>query len=515
MVSGSDCFGTPITIEADKRGLPPKEIVNEYHKKDVELFKKISISYDLYTRTDTPNHKKVTQEIFLKLLEKGLIFKDITKQYYSPSEKKFLPDRYVEGTCPHCESQKIRSDQCENCGAILEQGELKDPKSRTAGAKVELRETEHYFLDWPKLSPFLTEYLKSKKRLWRDWVYKETEGWLKKGLKPRAITRDLDWGIELPIEKIPKNLRIENIEHKRIYVWFDAVIGYLSASIEWAENQHKPEKWKEWWYNEDSEHYYFMGKDNLVFHALFWPGQLYSYDHKIHLPDFPAINQFLNIYDQKFSKSKGIVIDSKYITENYGTDPVRFYLLTIMPENHDANFTWPDFVSTTNDILIGSIGNFVHRALVLASRANLNPDLIQSKTEIATEKLVALALDALKNCSFKKYSGIVQELADFGNKYLSQNKPWALVENDAEFNRILSNAAYIVLSIQVLLKPILPETYDKLATNTGIDFKFWPESKEIKNNLIGLKIQNPKILFSKIDPEIIELESSKIQLNNP
>ena len=509
MVSGSDCFGTPITIEADKRGVHPKNIVDEYHKKNKELFKFLGISFDIYTKTDTENHERVVQQFFLKFLEKGLIFKNTTKQYYSPEEKRFLPDRYVEGVCSRCGHKDARSDQCENCGAVLDQGELIEPRSKNSGSSVELHNTEHYFLDWPKLESFLKKYVKGKKGEWRDWVYRETDGWLKKGLKPRAITRDLDWGIKIPTEKISARLRIENTDHKRIYVWFEAVIGYLSASIEWS-NQRKSEQWKEWWQNKKARHYYFMGKDNLVFHTIFWPGELHAYDRKLNPPNFPCINQFLNLEGQKISKSRGVIIDSRYITEKYGIDPVRFYLTTIMPENHDTNFTWNDFSRTTNDILIGVVANFIHRALTLAEKAKLDPKLVEPKTELTVKKMTDSAKKAIEACAFKKYTEIIQKIAEFGNKYISEKEPWTYAANDIRFNKILSNGVFIVLAIQSLLKPLLPDTYKKLSSMTGIDFHRLPDHETIKTSLHKLKLTKPSPLFSKIDPEVIAIEKSKI-----
>ena len=347
--------------------------------------KELGISFDLYTKTDNPNHKKIVQDFFVKLLERGLIFKKETEQYYSPEEKRFLPDRYVEGKCPHCGFAEARSDQCENCGRVLSPGELQNPKNRTSGKPAALKPTEHYFFDWPKLQPFLEKYVAGREG-WRNWVLKETEGWLKTGLKPRAITRDLDWGVEIPIERIPKELRIDNYEHKRIYVWFEAVIGYFSASLEWAELQGK--QWEDWWYDKDAIHAYFMGKDNLVFHTLFWPGQLHACDEKLHLPDLPVINQFLNLEGRKFSKSRGIIIDSKYFVETYGLDALRFYLTLIAPESADTDFTWADFVGKNNEILIGNLGNFVNRTLTLAQALEFDGKNIDKKlAEKITEEI--------------------------------------------------------------------------------------------------------------------------------
>src|SRR3990167_911865 len=341
MVSGSDCFGTPITVEADKQATLPKEIANLYHKRNVFLFKEIlGLSFDIYTRTDTDHHIKITQEFFLNFLEKGYIFSSKTKQYFSDKENKFLPDRYIEGRCGKCDSLNARGDQCDNCGKLFEVGELINPRSKLNGFKVSLRDTEHYFIDWAKLQPQIEKYVKGNGHKWKKWVYQETLGWLNKGLKPRAVTRDIDWGVPLPIEKITKNKLIENIENKRLYVWFDAVIGYLSASMLWSKEEQNGEKWKEFWYNPDSEHIYFMGKDNLIFHTIFWPAQLMVKDVNLHLPDVQSVNMFLNLDGVQFSKSKGITLRIEDIVNHYGNDPVRFYLTAIMPEVSDSSFEW-------------------------------------------------------------------------------------------------------------------------------------------------------------------------------
>jgi methionyl-tRNA synthetase len=300
MVSGTDCHGTPITVEADKRGVKPEDIVSEYTPKIHYLLKLYDLTFDIFTSTTTENHKKITQEFFLRLLKNGYIFKAKQLQYFSPEEKRFLPDRYVEGKCSFCGAEEQRGDQCEKCGRVLNPGELINPVSKLTKKPVTLKETEHYFLDYSKLQPLIESYVKESKH-WRKWVYEESLAWLKEGLKPRAITRDLDWGIEIPEKEIPDEMKLESFEHKRFYVWFEAVIGYFSASVEWANKNSRD--FREFWQNEDCLHYYFMGKDNLSFHTLFWPGQLLGQHMNLNLPYFPWVNNFLFLEGQKFSKS--------------------------------------------------------------------------------------------------------------------------------------------------------------------------------------------------------------------
>ncbi|MDP3725077.1 MAG: methionine--tRNA ligase [Nanoarchaeota archaeon] len=517
MVSGSDCYGTPITIEADKRKKKPEDIVREYHPRNVALFKEAGISFDLYTKTTTENHKEIVQNFFLEFLKKGLIKRGWSKQYYAPKEKKFLPDRYVEGMCPHCKNRDARSDQCDVCGRLLEQGDLIEPKSKLSGSGLELKDTEHYFLDWPQLEPFLKDYVKTRSPAWREWVKNETIGWLEKGLQPRAITRDMDWGIELPIERIPENERVENIKKKKIYVWFEAVIGYLSASVEWAREHGKEAALRNFWYGKDAEHYYFMGKDNLIFHTLFWPGELRAYNKDLHLPDVPAINHFLNLEGRKLSKSRGVSIDSAYIIETYGVDAVRFYLASIMPETTDANFSWTEFIYKTNSVLIGNLGNFINRTIALGQGAKLEKKLIEKKTEKEVIKRLDQGKNALEHTKFKEYVENMLALSNFGNKYFSKAEPWKDKDHDAtgSFRKVLTNCIYITLGLQVLMKPLLPEAVKKLETLTGVSFAAWPEGDVIKNSISGVELGKAIPLFQKIDPIRIEQELAKLPIEKP
>jgi len=348
MVSGSDCYGTPITVEADKQGLTSKEVVEKYHQKDIKLFKQYGLSYNLYTKTTTDNHKRVVQELFLDLLKNDIIVKDTMKQYYAEEDEEFLPDRYVEGTCPHCDAKDQRSDQCESCGRWLEDGELIDPKSKLTGSKVILKDTQHYFLDFanPKLQEKLKKYVDGRKSVWRKWVWNEANGWLKEGLRKRAITRDIDWGIDLPVDAIKKlgaEKQLADFKGKKLYVWFEAVIGYLSAPQEWVEldseskdiifrkDDSQSNDWTDWWKNENSEHYYFMGQDNLVFHTLMWPAELIGSTENYTLPENVIVNKFMNYEGKKFSKSRNWTIDSRKIAEKYGVDSVRYYIAAKPP----------------------------------------------------------------------------------------------------------------------------------------------------------------------------------------
>lgn len=506
MVSGSDCHGTPTTFEADKEDKKPEEIVQKYHPKDMELFKLYNLSYSLYTKTTTQNHQQVVWEFFLDLLKKGYLEKGMMKQYYSPEDKKFLSDRYVEGECPYCHSQEQRSDQCEVCGRWLKGGEIINPKSRLSGQKVILKDTEHYFLDLGKLEKDLKEYVASKKDIWRNWVFKEAAGWLKEGLEKRAITRDINWGIELPVDEIRKlsqEKQLSSFEGKRIYVWFEAVIGYLSASIEWSQTQKENREiifkkfrgqskdWQNWWLDKDSKHYYFMGQDNLVFHTLMWPGQLMAKGEKYTLPHDVVVYKFWNYEGKKFSKSRNWTIDSVALGKKYGIDAVRFYLSSNFSENKEADFTWLEFQSAVNNELVANLGNFIHRTLkfieskykgeIELKSFNLEPEVEEkikgtfSKTAKYIEKTELV--NGLKS---------IMKLVSFGNKYFNDSKIWEVYKKEPEqAKQKILNLANIVYNLAILLYPYLPQSAEKLA------------------NILDFEIREPEVGDDRWQPEFI------------
>lgn len=507
MASGSDCYGTPITVEADKRGISPEELVAEYHPKIAQLFSSLGLSFDIYTKTMSPNHHRVVQDMFVGLLEKGFIFKDSSLQYFSPTDNRFLPDRYVEGTCPSCSFEQARSDQCDCCSTILSSGELINPISKISRMPVELRKTEHYFLDWPKLQGFLEGYVDSHSVEWRSWVVKETKKWLDEGLKPRAITRDLNWGIPIPTERIPADALIEGHENKRIYVWFEAVIGYFSASLEWAA-QDPSRSWKVFWQDPAAKHYYFMGKDNLVFHTLFWPGQLHAFDASLHLPDQPAINHFLTFEGQKFSKSRGVFVDPNELVKNYGLGAVRFYVAHLSPETNDADFSYEGLKAVNNGILVSKIGNFVHRTLTLgrdvdySQAKGVSPEVVEE-----IERACTAGRTALENGEIRNYVSAVIKLSEFANRYFSERQPWALKKpssplyNMDNFNAVLADSVLLVEALGLMLRPMLPDTADAIESMLGIHLRDWSDcvSQGLQAQIKRVKISDPKPLFQSID----------------
>lgn len=529
MVSGSDCHGTPITVAADKDKVSPIDIVNEYHKKDVDLFKFYGLSYNLYTNTTTQNHKKVVQDMFMVLIKNGYIVKDTMRQYFSEVENKFLPDRYVEGECPHCHAKEQRSDQCEVCGRWLEDGELINPISKNTGSPVTLKDTEHYFLDFEKLIPELNTYVESKQGIWRDWVYKETIGWLKEGLHKRAITRDLDWAIDLPIEELkelPQELQLSDYTGKKIYVWFEAVIGYLSAAMEWAglskdtnyengifyKQEGQSSDWKDYWMNPDCDIYNFMGQDNLVFHTLMWPAQLIGSKKGYTLPNNVVVNKFMNFEGKKFSKSRNWTIDTKKIAENYGVDVVRYYIAANLPENKEGDFTWEGFITGVNNELVANLGNFINRTLKFLEskyQGEINSEefVLDESIKSEIENTYKNISESIINCQFVNAINYLMALSKFSNKYFDDQKIWVTIKDEPEkAKNIMLNLLNIVENLGLLMSPFLPESSNKLMemidkekSNPEIDKDKW-----VLRTLKSIKLaKTVEVLFGKLDPVIV------------
>src|SRR5919197_3492246 len=368
MVSGTDDHGTPITYGADREGISPREFSDRWNAAIVDDLKNLGLSYDCFTRTATRNHYRVVQDLFLKLYEKGYLIKKTQLGAVSPSTGRTLPDRYIEGTCPICGYSEARGDQCDNCGNQLDPVDLIEPRSIIDGSTPEFRETTHLFLDLPAFADPLREWIETKDG-WRPNV-KNFSLSLVDNLRPSALTRDIDWGIPVPVEGYP-------VETKRIYVWFDAVIGYLSAAVEWARHEGRPDAWREWWQDAESIHDYFMGKDNIVFHTIIWPAMLVGYDGggelgagkgQLQLPTDVVASEFLTMEGKRYSASRGIAIYVRDVLERYDPDPVRYFLTAAGPETQDTDFTWEEFVRRNNDELLANWGNLVNRTLTNAYR---------------------------------------------------------------------------------------------------------------------------------------------------
>ena len=516
MVSGSDEHGTPITITAEQEKTTPQKIVDKYNLEHTRNMKQLGISFDLFTRTTTNNHEKVVQDVFSTLYRNGYIYKKNVDASYCNNCNRFLPDRYIEGKCPHCGNEKARGDQCDECGKILDPQDLVNVKCKLCGNIPEIKTSDHLFLALSKFEFKLLNWMKDKKH-WKSSVMKFTQNWLKNGLKDKAITRDMSWGISVPIE---------GFEDKRIYVWFDAVTGYLSASKEWSQIKGEPSKWEEWWKNPDARHYYFLAKDNIPFHSLIWPSMLMGYDETLELPyDIPA-NEYLRLKGEQFSKSRGTAIWIPDILEKFDADAVRYYLSINMPENKDTNWTWDDFVIKNNDELVGTYGNFIHRVVTFTEKNfgeipkqgmlnDLDKEALKKIEETSKE-----ASDAVSVCNFKKGLRIAMNLAQFGNQYFDQNQPWKRVKADKErCATVLHICLKIVKALSVFMALYLPFSSDKIYKILGNEGSIHKEKWDfaIQGLKVGTKLERPIPLFKKLKLEDIVKEEegdpfSKIDL---
>ncbi len=502
MVSGSDQHGTPITVKAEKEGVTPKEIAERYHEINKKAIEDMGIEFSLFTKTHTENHAKIVSEIFLTLLDKGYLFKKSTPQYYCPHCMKFLPDRYVEGKCPTCGNERARGDQCENCGSSFEGGGLEDAKCVHCSTAPEMRETEHFFL---KLSAFqkpLTEWLAGKEE-WKNSVQLFTKNWLAEGLHDRAITRDMSWGIPVPLE---------NWEGKSIYVWFEAVIGYLSASIEWAQKTGNPEAWKAFWTDPEVKSYYFLGKDNIPFHTIIWPAILMAYGG-LNLPyDVPA-NEFLTFKGDKMSKSRGLSIDIASMLEKYDADAIRYYAAINMPENKDADFSWSEFVTKNNNELVATLGNFYHRSLSFTHKHFGEIPEYKGSAEEEQKVMEAIAAAAdevaenLEKCEFKRALKAVMDFAQFGNRYFDGCAPWSLIKKDKdECGSALNLNLRIAKALAILSNPFLPRSSKGAWELLGYDNSIYDEGWASLNVPLPehQKLRSPAPLFTKMEAIVEE-----------
>ena len=504
MVSGSDEHGTPITVTAEKKGVSPKEIAQKFHKINSKAILDLGISFDLYFETSHENHKKVVQDFFLKLLEKEHIYKKTMQSPFCESCQKFLPDRYVEGECPHCGYENARGDQCDDCGKTLDPEELVNPRCKFCSASPEMKETEHFFFKLSGFQDALKKYV-SDKDYWRHNTKNFTKNWLESGLRDRAITRDIKWGVEIPLE---------GYDDKRIYVWFEAVMGYFSTSMEWARRSGNEEKWKEFWQDESCRHYYFLGKDNIPFHTIIWPAILMGYGG-LNLPyDVPA-NEYLKWGGEQFSKSRGISISVPDVLKKYDPDQIRYYLSINMPEIRDADFTQEDFVRRNNDELVSTLGNFIHRTLSFTQKnygeipkAKDLSDLDKEALE-KIEKQVNAVSELIEICQFKKAIKEVMELAHFGNRYFDARAPWALLKKDREeCATVLNISCRIVKALCISMSPFLPFSARKLWNMMGYDEVSelkWEEAE--KDVIAGQIMDKPTPLFKKL--EYVEVEGVK------
>ena len=469
MVSGTDEHGTPVMVSADREGVTPRQLADRNNALILDDYVRLGMSFDCFTRTTTRNHYAVVQDMFRVLYEKGFLIEETALGAIAPATGRTLPDRYIEGTCPICGYGEARGDQCDNCGNQLDPVDLIDPRSIVDGSKPEFRETTHLFLDLPAFRERLVEWIEAQTH-WRPNVRNFALN-LAREVKPRAMTRDIDWGVPVPVDGYPEDT-------KRIYVWFDAVIGYLSAAIEWAHNVDRPEAWREWWQNPDARSFYFMGKDNIVFHAVIWPSMLMGYGDDLQLPYNVVSSEYLTMSGSKASTSRGHAIWVKDFLDHYEPDALRYYLTAAGPETQDSDFTWEEFVRRTNDELLANWGNLVNRTLVNAQRnfgAVPEPGPLTEGDRAlldAVERAFGSVGEHIENARFRAALAECMATSALANQYLSDQAPWALVKTDRErAATVLYVALCAVDSLKTLLTPFLP--FSSQALHELLGYEGW------------------------------------------
>ncbi len=515
-ICGTDEHGTAITFSAMKAKRTPQEHVDHFYQVIKSIFDKFNIRFDNFSRTTKPKHYDLSQQFFQEILNNKYIEKRTNKQLYCENDKMYLPDRYVGGTCPHCHYENARGDECPNCGAWIDQTTLIEPKCKLCGGTPIIKETSHWHIELGKMTPMLEKYVQEKESIWKDNVKGFVKGMLKEGLKERAITRDLEWGVPVPLEEA---------EGKVLYVWFDAPIGYISSTAEWAEAQGKPELWKDYWQNSDCKIVHFIGKDNIVFHCLIWPAMLMAQKQPFELPYNVPANEFLNLQGRQFSKSEGWYIELDEFFNTYPTDSIRYYLTKIMPEKKDSDFSWKEFQHKHNGELADTLGNLVNRSLTFIrnklgnkipplNNPNEYDEQVLDKIK-TTPKIVGTALS---NYEFRKAAFEIMELARLGNKYYDEKKPWASLkqENLVDCNNTLYITTQLIKTLAIISYPIIPETSSKIwkmlnlygdvseANWDDTTAEMIPEEKEIGELTL---------LFTKIDDAQIDKEIEKLESN--
>jgi len=508
MVSGSDAHGTPVTLTAEERGVSPELVASQYQAEFLHNWERLGIEFDLFTTTHTQNHADVAQDMFLTLYNKGYIYKSTMSQPYCETDQRFLADRYLEGTCPHCGAEGARGDQCDVCGRTYDAQELVNMVCRICGNTPDIRDTEHFFL---KLSAFEETLLKwvQEHSDWRPNVRNFTISYLEGGLHDRAITRDIVWGVPVPLE---------GYDEKRIYVWFEAVIGYLSASKEWAKSNGNPDGWKDFWH-EESRSYYFMGKDNIPFHTIIWPAMLMGYGD-LNLPyDVPA-NEYMNLEGLKLSTSRNWAIWLPDYLDRFEPDPLRYFIAASMPETSDSDFSWSEYVRRNNDELVATYGNLVHRVLTMTYRNFDGRVPASGELDDAARGLLEQARShfdevsaGIEACRFRLAIQSAMVLARKANRYLEQEAPWRSVRTDKDdAARSLWTSIAVINCLKTLLYPFLPFSSEKLHTMLGL----YGSSRDAgwgwdpQTVAAGQRLEEPVALFTKLEDTVVEEEAQRV-----
>ena len=547
MVSGSDSHGTPVSVRADAEGVSPIDVYSKFHVGFLELFQRLGLTYDLFTSTHTENHFKVSQAIFMALKNSGYLYIDRQKQWYSATQERFLPDRYIEGTCYICGYTNARGDQCDHCGSLLDATSLIDPRSKIDGSMPELKETRHFYLDLGNLQPAIVEFLSQRESDWRPNVIRQSLGQIMaEDLHGRAITRDLEWGIPVPVD---------GWDEKRLYVWFEAVIGYLSASIEWAQITGESQAWHDWWYGDEARSFYFIGKDNIPFHAVIWPGQLVGAGNwfsqifeeqdngPLVLPYNVPANEFMNLEGKKISGSRNWAVWGLDFLDRYDPDALRYYLTANMPESKDTDWDWQDFLNRNNNELVATWGNLANRVISFAykhweGRVPEPGDLRPSDEQIL--HVVETGFDTIgkhiEAVNLRAGLNEAMRLAAEVNKYLDVTAPWFEIKSDkAAAGTSIFTALKAIDSLKILFAPYIPFSSEQLHKNLGYDKPLFGEqfTEVVKDNLgehevlrynpakasgvwqasqlqPGTELMKPSPLFKKLDDEIVELERARL-----
>lgn len=506
-ICGSDEHGIPITIRAKKEGVTPQDIVDKYHGIIKKSFADLGISFDEYSRTTSKNHYKTSQDFFKVLYEKGKFTEEISEQYFDEQAGEFLADRYIVGTCPNCGNENAYGDQCEKCGSTLSPSELINPKSMLSGNVPILKETKNWYLPLNEYEDFLNEWIiEGHKDDWKPNVYGQVKSWLNDGLKPRAMTRDLNWGVPVPLP---------NAEGKVLYVWFDAPIGYISFTKEWAEKNGKD--WKDYWQSEDSDLVHFIGKDNIVFHCIIFPSMMKAHGDYIMPANVPAF-EFLNLENDKISTSRNWAVWAHEYVEDFPgqQDVLRYALLSSAPETKDNNFTWKDFQTKNNSELVGIFGNFINRVAVLIHKYY---DGVVPQGDVNSPELQEISKSAkeisgfLENYEFRNSLTALMNLARFGNQYLQTEEPWKTIKDSPEkAAQSLFVGAQIAVALAQLCEPFMPFSSEKLLNMFNVEKKDW-NTIETQSVLIetGHKINESSLLFSKIEDNVIEAQIQKLE----
>ncbi len=514
-IGGSDEHGVPITIRAKKEGITPQQVVDKYHELIKDSFQKLGISFDVYSRTSSKTHAETSSEFFTTLYNKKAFIEKTSEQYFDPSANQFLADRYIVGTCPHCGNENAYGDQCENCGSTLSPSELKNPKSMLSGEKPVLKDTKHWYLPLDQYETWLKEWILDGHKDWKSNVYGQCKSWIDQGLQPRAVTRDLDWGVPVPLP---------HAEGKVLYVWFDAPIGYISATREYfalkPNPQHQGQTWETYWKDKDSKLVHFIGKDNIVFHCIIFPAMLKA-EGSFVLPDQVPANEFMNLEGNKISTSRNWAVWlHEYLEEFPGKqDVLRYVLCANAPETKDNDFTWKDFQNRNNNELVAILGNFVNRAAVLTQKYYNGkvPALhaLTTQDQELVDKLKTFPIDIAKSIEtyrFREALATYMDLARMGNKYLADTEPWKLQATDPQrVESILHLALQLAANLAILGEPFIPFSTKKLFDMLNLAPLSWAVSGQYNILKAGHHLNKAELLFEKLEDDVITKQVQKLE----